>query len=635
MTRFGTKRIGGLALAVAGITALAACSSSSSSSSGSATNTTSTPGAVSQPGSIGQIPAAGTPSGTAGSITYALQPGAVPNWILPMPTAAANSVYNVFNFEWQMWPPMYYAPNGSTPAVDPTLSPANTPTWSNGYKTMTIHVKPWKWSNGQTLSSKDLLFTFDMIKAAVKASPANWAPYVPGYIPDIITSMSTPDASTVVVNMSKAVNPTWMQEDILGSVPIFPAAEWSKDSANGSIIDFTNPANAAKIFAFLTAQSKSVSTYATNPLWQTVYGPYKLSAFNDTTGAFTMVPNTTYSGPHANPESNYVGVPFTSNAAEWNAVKTGSVDFAYVPQEDNPQIPQLKGLGYNYYGLPDFGNYFVAYNFKDKTGNFDAIASQLYFRQVMQHLEDQAGQIKAYFNGYGDQAYGPIPKYPTSPFLPQNAATNPYPFSVSEATSMLKANGWNVVPNGTDTCANPGTGSGQCGAGIPAGTKLAFNLIYNTTPPIPQQVEDLASNAKQAGIQIALSGSNFNFMIQNYNNSASPANEGKWAMEDFGGTTNSTYPTEFGFLNTGGSGQIGSYSDPQADALINASVSGSDPAAVTHEASYFTTNVPVLWQPVLDYTWAWKTKISATTPAAFENLTQYDNTPQFWYVVKS
>ena len=106
-------------------------------------------------------------------------------------------------------------------------------------------------------------------------------------------------------------------------------------------------------------------------------------------------------------------------------------------------------------------------------------------------------------------------------------------------------------------------------------------------------------------------------------------------MEDFGGETNSTYPTQFGFLNTGGSGQIGSWSNAQSDALINASVSGSDPAAVTHEASYLTTNVPVLWQPVLDYTWAWKTNISATTPAAFENLTQYDNTPQFWYVVKS
>jgi peptide/nickel transport system substrate-binding protein len=499
---------------------------------------------------------------------------------------------------------------------------------------MSITVKPWKWSTGQTLSSKDLEFTFDIIAAAVKASPANWAPYVSGFFPSTITSMSTPNATTLVVNMSKAVNPTWMEEDILGAVPVMPSSAWSKDSANGPTLDFTNPANATKIFNYLTAQAKSVSTYASNPLWQTVDGPYKLSSFNDTTGAFTMVPNTAYSGPHATPESNYSGVPFTSNAAEWNAVKTGSVDFGYIPQEDNPQIPQLKGLGYNYYGLPEFGDYFVAYNFKDTTGNFNAIANQLYFRQAMQHLEDQTGQIKAYFNGDGDPAYGPIPAYPKSPFLPKTAAANPYPFSTSDAINLLKANGWTVTPNGTDTCAKPGTGSGECGAGIPAGTKLAFNLIYNTTPPIPQQVEDLASDAKAAGIEIALSGSNFDFMIQNYNDSASTADENKWAMEDFGGETNSTYPTQFGFLNTGGSAQIGDYSNPQADSLINASVAGSDPAAVTAEASYFTMQVPVLWQPVLDYSWAWKTNISATDPTAFENLTQYDNTPQFWYLTK-
>jgi len=580
------------------------------------------------------IPAAGTPSGTAGSITYALPPGAMPNWILPMPTSSSNAVYNVFNFEWQMWPPMYHTPDGSTPTVDPALSVANAPTWSNGDKTMTITVKPWKWSNGQTVSSKDVLFTFDMIKAAVKASPANWAYYVPGYFPTIVTSMSTPNATTIVVNLSKPVNPTWMEYDILGSVPLMPSSPWSKDSANGSTLDFTNPANAAKIFAFLTAQAKSVSTYATNPLWQTVYGPYKLSSFNNTTGAFTMVPNTTYGGPHASPMSSYVGVPFTSNAAEWNAVKTGSVDFGYVPQEDVPQISQLKRLGYNYYGMPDFGNYFVAYNFKDKTGNFNAIASQLYFRQAMQHLEDQAGQIKAYFNGAGDPAYGPIPAFPKSPFLPSNASTNPYLFSVTDAINLLKANGWKVVPNGTDTCAKPGTGSGECGAGIPAGTKLTFNLIYNTTPPIPQEVADLAANAKQAGIEVNLSGSNFNFMIQNYNDAASTANENKWAMEDLGGGSISTYPTQFGFRNTGGSGQIGGYSDPQADSLINASISSSNPSAVANEASFFMTQVPVLWQPVIDYIWAWKTNISATEPQGIENLTQYDSTPQFWYLTK-
>ena len=123
-------------------------------------------------------------------------------------------------------------------------------------------------------------------------------------------------------------------------------------------------------------------------------------------------------------------------------------------------------------------------------------------------------------------------------------------------------------------------------------------------------------------------------MIQNYNDAASTANENKWAMEDFGGETNSTYPTQFGVYNTGGSGQIGAYSNPTADSLINSSVTGSNPTAVTSEASFFTTNLPVLWQPVLDYIWAWKTNISSTEPAAIENLTQYDNTPQFWYLNK-
>jgi peptide/nickel transport system substrate-binding protein len=623
--RFGRVRIGGVALAVAALTAFAGTGSASAAT---------TPGAITVPGAVGSIPAPGTPSGAAGSITYALMPGEAPDWILPVPTTAANSVLNIYNFEWQMWPPMYYTPKGSTPAVDSSLSVANAPVWSHGDKTMKITLKPWKWSNGQTISSKDLLFTFDLIKAAVKASPANWASFTPGYFPDTISGMSTPNASTIVINLTRAVNPTWMEEDILGSVSVLPSAVWSKDSANGPILNFTSPANAAKIYAFLSTQSESMSTYASNKLWRTVYGPYRLRSFSDVTGGFTMVPNTRYSGPHANPMSNYVGVPFTSDAAEWNAIKSGAVDFGYVPTEDLPQIPALNSVGYNYFGLPDFGDYFADYNFKDTTGHFSSIVAQLYFRQAMQHLEDQAGQIKAFLDGDADPAYGPIPVYPRSPFLPSDAATNPYPFSVRDAIRLLTAHGWHVTPNGTDTCAKPGTGPGECGAGIPAGTKLSFNLVYNTVTPLSQQVRDLASDARQAGIKVNLSGSNFNYMIENYNDAVAPANENKWAMEDFGGETDATYATQFGFLNTGGGGQLGDYSNPRADALINQSISGRNRAAVTNEASFFTTQLPVLWQPVPDYVWAWKSNVSATTPTAIENLTQYDDTPQFWYLTK-
>jgi len=631
MTTFGKKGLAGLALAVAGITALAACSSSGS---GSASPTASaSPGGTTQPGSIGAIPAAGAASGKAGSITFGYLAADAPNWILPIIPAADNSVYNSFVFQWQMWRPTWFTWNGSSPAVNAPLSVANTPVSSNGGKTMTITLKPWKWSDGQTVGAKDLEFTLDEIKAALKESPANWANYVPGYFPDTLTSMSVPNAQTLVINMTKPVNPVWLQEDII-DISMMPAHAWAKASASGPILDYTNPANAKKIWDFLNAQSKSVSTYASNPLWQVVYGPYKLTAFNATTGSFTMVPNPSYSGPHANPQSSFVGVPFTSDAATFNAVKSGSVDVVALPSEDNPQIPSLKGEGYNYYGLPAWGDYFAAYNFKDTTGDFNNIASQLYFRQAMQHLEDQPGQIKAFLNGDGDPLGGPIGAYPQSPFLPANGKTTLYPFSISTATSLLKANGWTVTANGTDTCTKPGTGAGECGAGIPAGTKLSFNLIYNAASPITQEVEDLASNAKAAGIDVNLSASNFDFMIQNYIDPASPANINKWAMEDFGGESFSTYPTSFGLFNTGGSGQIGDYSNPQADALINDSISSTNPAAVTNELSYLDTQLPVLWQPLRDHVYVWKTNISATTPQAFEDLTQYDPTPELWYTTK-
>ncbi len=624
------KRLGGLALAIASVTALAACSSSGSAS---PNPTSTTPGETTQPGSVGAIPAAGAASGKAGSITFGYLASDAPNWIMPIVPGADSSVYNVFVFEWQLWRPTWFTPEGSTPTVDPALSVANTPVWSNGDKTVSVTLKPWKWSNGQTLGAKDLEFTIDEIKAAVKESPANWSSYVPGYFPDTITSMSVPNAQTLVINMSKAVNPTWLEEDIL-DVPVMPAAAWAKDSASGPTLDYTNPANAKKIFDFLTAQSKSVSTYATNPLWQVVDGPYKLTAFNATTGSFTMAPNPDYSGQHANPESSFVGVPFTSDAATFNGIKSGSVDVAALPPEDNPEIPSLKGEGYDYYGLPAWGNYFAAYNFKDTTGDFNNIANQLYFRQAMQHLEDQPGQIKAFLNGDGDPLGGPIGAYPQSPYLPANGKTTLYPFSISTATSLLKSNGWTVTPNGTDTCAKAGTGAGECGAGIPAGTKLSFNLIYNAASPITQEVEDLASNAKAAGVTVNLSASNFNFLINNYTDPGSPANVDKWAMMDFGGESSSTYPTTFGLFNTGGTAQIGDYSDPTADSLINDSISSTNPAAVMNELSFLDTQVPVLWQPLRDHVYVWKSNVSATTPQAFENLTQYDPTPEFWYLTK-
>jgi peptide/nickel transport system substrate-binding protein len=632
MSTFGKKRIGGLALAVASITALAACSSTT-------TSTPATPGVTKVPGAIGDIPAAGTPSGKAVTITSAEGPGSAPNWIFPIVTSAANSAYNAFTFEWMMWRPVYWPVDGTTAEVYPPMSLAGPPVYSNSDKTVSVTLKNWKWSDGQPVTANDLLFDIDLIKAGVKEDPSNWADYVPGHFPDNLVSTSERNASTLVMNFSGPVNPTWFTEDYLAYSQLMPlpAQVWAKTSATGPIVTnwSTDPSVATAIFNFLTAQSKDVSTYATNPLWQVVDGPYKLSSFDAATGAYTLVPNTSYSGPHTSPIPTYQAVPFTSDTAEFNAIKAGSIDVGYVPQTDVPQLPQLARLGYAYFGMPVFGMAFANYNFEDTTGDFNKVVAQLYFRQAMAHLEDQQGWISAFMYGAGDPGYGPIPAYPRSPYLPANAVTNPYPFDVNTTISILKSNGWVVHPGGTDTCSRAGSGAGDCGAGIPVGTPLKFNLIYSTAPAsIGEQMTDLVSQAKKAGINIALSSSNFDYMFTNYVDPAAPANVNKWAMMDFGGDTDDPYPTTFGLFNTGGSEQIGDYSNPTADSLINDSITSGNPAAVKNEAAFLTMNQPVMFQPDPDGIVAWKTNISATEPGYLENLTQYYATPEFWYLTK-
>ncbi len=574
----------------------------------------------------------------AGTITWAIQPGTAPNWIFPIVPGASNSVFNNFTFNQEMWRPLYWVVNGTDPEVYAPMSIADPAVYSNGDKTVSITLKSsYKWSNGQAVTANDLLFFIDMVKAAIKESPANWEGYVPGHFPDNLVSTSEPNASTLVLNLSSPVNPGWFTDNIMGNQGPFtpmPSTVWAKESASGAIIPPSGwtPAAMTKIYNYLISQAKSLSTYATNPLWQVVDGPYKLSAYNATTGGFTMVPNTTYGGPHVTPQSNFQGVPFTSNTAEFDAIRAGAIDVAYVDYNDVPQLPTVLKLGYSYFGEPDYGLEFAAYNFKDTTGDFNNIISQLYVRQALAHLVDEQGWITAFMHGAGGVAYGPIPAYPQSPFLPADAATDPYPFSVSDAVSILKAHGWTVNPGGTDVCSSAGTGPSDCGAGIPAGTKLAFNYIYSTSPAlIGYQATDFVSKANQAGIHITLSSSNFNYMIANYLDPSAPANDNKWAMEDFGGETDEPYATTFGLFNTGGPSQVGDYSNATADALINASIAGGNPSAVKNEASFLTMNQPVQFQPNPDLIWAWKNSLSAVMPQAWENLTQYYATPEFWF----
>ena len=347
-----------------------------------------------------------------------------------------------------------------------------------------------------------------------------------------------------------------------------------------------------------------------------------------------MAPNPKYGGPKSAIVPTLQAVPYTSDTAEFNAVLSHSIDLGYMPLNDVPQMSAVKTAGYHVFGYPGWGFAYANYNFADKTGDFNNIINQLYIRQALAHLEDQEGYIKAFFHGAGALAYGPIPSIPASPYTPANALKNPYPYSVATAASLLKSHGWHVVPGGASTCAKPGTGPGECGAGIPAGTKIAFNVLYASDPVIfGEQVTAWASDAKKVGINITLQSGTFNHVITVANDPGSPKTINDWAVAVYGGFVDPYYPTTLGIFSTGGSLNGGFYSNPQADKLIQASVTSNNTDAVKAEASYLTQDQPSLFQPNYDFITVWKNNVSGQ-PAAIEATTQYFLNPELMYLTK-
>jgi len=620
MRRFIGRWTATTALVLAGALGLAACSASNKPT-------------VKHAG-FGSVPPPASSRVSGGTVSYGMLPGQTPGFIFPVTPAAKSSAFTIYDFQYLMWRPLYWPRIGTEPAINYGLSLATAPVFSNGDKTVTVKLTGrYRWSNGQPVTAKDVIFSIDLIKAAVGESSANWGNYTPGFFPSNVVSVSSPDARTVVMQLNRPYNPGWFDLDQLSLIVPLPSAAWARTTPSGPAVDFTVPANAKRIYDFLTAQANLLGSYATNPLWQTVDGPFKLVSFSASTGGNALVPNPAYSGAKAS-IARLEEVAYTSNNAEVDALLSHQLTVGTIPGQDVPQVHRLSKAGYNFFGYPNFGWSYLPFNFKNTTGHWNSLVAQLYIRQALAHLIDQGAYIKGIYSGAAEPAYGPVPSLPVSQFTPADAKTDPYPYSVAAAKSLLTRHGWHVVPSGTDTCARPGTGASQCGAGIPAGTKLSFNLMYDSQDSsISAEDTAFASAARDAGIQVNLAGKAFNTIIETYNNPSAPANVNAWAMEDFGGIGLPLYPTTNGIFNSTGSFNFGSYASAKADALIHASVYGANPSAVSAEAAFLTRDLPALFLPDSDTVVAWSKKLSGS-PDSFSGLTQSSFTPESWYFTK-
>ncbi len=211
-------------------------------------------------------------------------------------------------------------------------------------------MKDYTWSDGKPVTAGDVVFSLALLKAAVAESPANWSFYTPGQFPDGITAEATsPD--TLTLKLRTAYNPSYLLS-MLTLLYVMPSERWNIARTGGPHLDYTRPRNARAIYDYLTNQSGHQSTFATNPLWQVVNGPYRLKSFDPSTGSFSLVPNRSYSGPGGSRLDQVDFKAFTSASAVLNQFKAGRLTVGTLDSGFITQINALKKHGYHVYGAP-------------------------------------------------------------------------------------------------------------------------------------------------------------------------------------------------------------------------------------------------------------------------------------------
>ncbi|MGA8679183.1 MAG: ABC transporter substrate-binding protein [Acidimicrobiales bacterium] len=581
-----------------------------------------------------------------------------PDSIFPFTGPGYFDVQNLNQFQDLMYRPLYWFGQikSASPSFDEQLSLAFAPTSSNRGTTAVIRLKGWSFSNGQHVDAQSGIFWMNMMMA----ESANWPGSAAGEFPYNVVGYSAPQGAggdIVTITFDRAYSATWVLYNELSQITPMPEA-WDITSlhgqpgsgrcgvvATGEMDGSATNAACQRVWNFDTDDNETsthpqmngdLATYGSNPLWQIVDGPWRLSSYDISSGQATFVPNLDYSGPQQPIVSRFVELFYASEAAKLAAMARGgsaTPDVAAIATTDLPANPGAPGTtGGNVSPLARRFNLALSFAWVVEYApvNFDATASgwifrQLYVRQALQDLVDQPQLIKTAADGYGVPVYGPVPAYPKSPFLTKQETINPYPFDPSRAVQFLESHGWAIHREGADVCTRAGTGPTDCGKGIREGDKLSFTVIYNNTYFWDTQLVVAETSAwAKAGIQAKPQGEPLMSVFTSLSGSS-------WQMINWGGGwvfAPDYLPTGDQIFGQGEAANYGGYDDTTAQHLIADTVVSTRLADLYNYENYLAEQLPVVWQPSNDVT---AFEISKDLGGVTPMNTLPNLTPEYWY----
>ncbi|MEW2122955.1 peptide ABC transporter substrate-binding protein [Streptomyces sp. NPDC007259] len=541
-----------------------------------------------------------TSSGSASSdsINYALPANFTPNWILPVGTAAHLNTNNS-SISQSLWEPLI-AYDGSTGKVgwNKDNSLATAADFAEDSKSVTITLGDRHWSDGEKITSRDVQFWFNLVKANKK----DWASYSPGKAPDNWTALKIVDDTHFTITFDKAYNTQWMLANELSMIRPMPQHVWDKTGDAGKVSDLDlTPAGARKVWTYLNTAAKKISGYATDPLWKTVSGPYTIKSFS-TAGKVQLLANAKYDGGGKANIKTVNLLPFTTTDAEENALRAGTVDYGYINATNLSQEASFTAKGYTLKPWAGWAITYMPYNFNNPT--MGPVFKQLYARQAIQMSVDQATLSKVIFNGTAVSTYGPVPQGQTSSFVSEAQKNNPYPFSTAKARKLLTDHGW-TERNGTMVCTDAGSGDDQCGAGVDKGTKFTMQVLSQSGSTVTDNLMSaLQSSFAKSGIGFGIKTAPVNSVLSQAGQCEAGDSGCKWQLSFFGSAGSwyfPAYPSGDSLFATGGGSNFGSYSNSDVDKLVEKTTTDSSDAAMQKYSEALAKDLPVIWLPEPDY----------------------------------
>jgi len=539
---------------------------------------------------------AATTARPTGVVRVAVLPESNADYIFPIYTSAADYFQNFYWLEALLWRPLYWFGIGGKPGLNQSLSLARSTVFSNGGRTATITLKRYRWSDGRPVTSRDVVFDFNLLRA----NKSNVPSYHVGGFPDNVSQFRVLSPSRFQVTFNRVYDRTWLLWNELDYLTPLPQHAWDRTGSSGEVgnADLTT-AGAIRVYKYLSAQSGNVGGYDTSPLWRVVDGPWRLQSYVATTGYLSLVPNPLYSGPVKPSIAKIEEVPFASSTAEFDALRAGTIDYGYLPFSDLNQAGYFSHHGYRIVPWWWYAVSFIELDFTNPRTK--AIMNQLYIRQALQHLVDGPAFIRDILHGYGVQTFGPVPNDISSQLAIPAERQDPYPYSIGAAVSLLRSHGWAIRPDGVDSCVRPGTGAGECGPKVSRGAPLALTFLYQAgIANTVDEAQAIRSSALRAGVQLTLRSESATSILT-LNGVCPQSPPCNWDLTywypggwDYGTTQN--YPTG-GAIWGVGQYYAGGFAPARMEREIAASHTGGLAALHAYEA-YVRSALPVLWTPV-------------------------------------